>query len=173
VRQLTPRVTHLDSHQNSHLWFGFFGLFVSLAARHGIRRIRSDHRLICVEFPDRRARARRWYARNPLRAATQTYGRLLMIRARRHGLRMPDRTLRIGACSDRVPMLNAWLQVAAGCPRGTNAVHCHPGYVDDELRRWARVIVSEREEECEALKDPRLRDAFARHGIELTSFDHL
>jgi predicted glycoside hydrolase/deacetylase ChbG (UPF0249 family) len=173
VRGMGLVVSHLDSHQNAHLWPPFFRLFLRLARRYEIPWMRTDARWICVEHPHRLARSVLEYATHPRRLVTQAYARYLMRRARRTGLRLPDRTLRIGACGPPRPLLEAWLQVARMCPPGMNEMHCHPGYVDDELRRWAKVIVEAREEELAALTDRRLREAFERHGVESVSFHEL
>lgn len=173
VRQLGAVVTHLDSHQNAHLWPPFFRVMLRLAERYEIPRMRTDARWICVEHPRRLLRSTTFYATHPRRLAKQAYARRLMRRARRGGLRMPDRTLKIGGCGTSKPLLESWLQVARSCPTGINALHCHPAYVDDELRRWAKVIVEEREEERQVLTDRRVREALDEHGIELVSFHEL
>jgi predicted glycoside hydrolase/deacetylase ChbG (UPF0249 family) len=172
VQGLVPTITHLDGHQDRHVWPKFYDVFLDLAKRYGIGRMRTHARRIGMEHRHRTLRTGVYYATHPKRTAVQVYGRYLMRKARRRGLRMCDRRLSIEASTPRSTeeMLDAWLQLARSCPTGTNEMVCHPGYVDDELRRWARKTLDQRERERLAVTDPRLRTAFDDHGIRLISF---
>ncbi|MBV9212120.1 MAG: ChbG/HpnK family deacetylase [Actinobacteria bacterium] len=172
IQGMVQTVTHLDGHQDRHVWPKFFGVFLDLADRYGIERMRTHARLVGMEYERRRTWAARYYATNPRRAAVQLFGRYLMGKARRRGLRMCDRRLTIDATSEHVRsrMLETWIQVARACPSGTNEIVCHPGYVDDDLRRWAKKTLEQREDERRALGDPRLRAAMEENGIRLITF---
>jgi predicted glycoside hydrolase/deacetylase ChbG (UPF0249 family) len=175
VEELVPTVTHLDSHQNLHLRPPFFDLFLELAHRHGIERMRTHRHFICVENTPRRAAAAAFYLTHPRRLFTHSASRYLMRRARRRGMRMCDRLLSPGVwgAGGARARLEVWLRIAQGCPAGTNEIYCHPGYVDDDLRRYAKVIVEQRDGERRVLTDPRLREAFAENGVELISFHEI
>jgi len=172
VQKLVPVVTHIDSHQNRHLWPRFFKVFLALGRRYGIERMRTHAHRICMEYPRRLAMTAAFYLTHPQRLATHGFARYLMRRARRQGMRMCDRMLSVGTWGQkgRKATLEAWLQVARACPPGNNEIFCHPAYVDDELRRWAKMIVDQREKEREVLADPRLREEFERNGVRLISF---
>ena len=169
VHELAPGVTHLDSHQNLHLRPRFFGLFLELARRYGIERMRTHQHFVCVETRPRRAAMAAFYVTHPRRFVTHTAARYLMRTARRRGMRMCDRLLSPGASGARA-RLDVWLRIAQGCPPGTNEIYCHPAYVDDELRRWAKVIVEQREDERRVLTDPRLAAELAANDVRLISF---
>lgn len=172
VQGMVPTVTHLDGHQDRHVWPKFFRVFLDLAERYEIERMRTHARRVGMEFESPRRWAVGYYATHPQRAAVQVFGRYLMRRARRRGLRMCDRRLTIDAGSDRSRgrMLETWVQIARGCPPGTNEIVCHPGYVDDDLRRWAKKTLDQREEERRALGDPRLREALEENSVRLITF---
>ncbi len=55
---------------------------------------------------------------------------------------------------------------------GTTEVVCHPGYVDDELKRWAALQAS-REVELETLKNRRIMDYIETGAVRLTHFGDL
>lgn len=175
VKSLVPSVTHLDSHQNRHLWPRFFEVFLELAQQHGIERMRTHVHRIGTGEPARIARVAAFYARNPQRLGTHGFARYLMWRARRRGLRMCQRLLAVGAGTQasQKGVLDAWLRLIEGCPRGTNEVYCHPAYVDDDLRRYAKVIVDQRDAERRVLTDQRLADAVERHGVRLITFHEI
>jgi predicted glycoside hydrolase/deacetylase ChbG (UPF0249 family) len=172
VQQLVPTVTHIDSHQNRHLWPKFFKVFIAVGKKYGIRRMRTHAHRVCMEYVNRRMMTVAFYVTHPKRVATHGFARYLMWKARREGMRMCDRMLSVGVWGQkgRKAMLDVWLQVARGCAAGTNEIYCHPGYVDDELRRWARGIIEQREEELKVMTDPRLREEFERNGVERISF---
>jgi chitin disaccharide deacetylase len=175
VKELVPVVTHLDSHQNRHLWPRFFEIFLELAREQRIDRMRTHASRIGMEYEQRFPHVLAFYAAHPRRLATHGFARYLMWRARRRGMRMCRRLLSVGAAgtSSGKGMLEVWLQIARGCPRGTNEIYCHPAYVDDDLRRWAKVIVEQREHERRVLTDPRLRKELDRNGVRLISFHEI
>lgn len=172
VQKLVPVVTHIDSHQNRHLWPKFFRVFLQLAKKYKIPRMRTHAHTVCMEYPNRRLMAAAFYLTHPYRMATHGFARHLMRTARRAGMRMCDRQLSVGAWGQkgRKAMLDVWLQVARNCPPGTNEIYCHPAYIDDELRKYAKVIVDQREDERRVMTNPVLREEFERNGVEIISF---
>lgn len=172
VKSLVPVVTHIDSHQNRHLWPKFFSVFLALAGRYKIPRMRTHAHRICMEYRNQRLMTAAFYLTHPTRIGTHGFARYEMWKARRQGMRMCNRMLSVGAWGQKgqKAMLDVWLQVARGCPRGTNEIYCHPGYVDDELRRYAKAIVEQREEELKVMKNATLREEFERNGVEIISF---
>lgn len=173
VQKMVPQaVTHLDSHQNRHLWPKFFSVFLYLAKTYEIPRMRTHWHRINMEYEARRPVTLAFYLTHPQRMATHGFARYLMLKARHRGMRMCDRMLSVGSWGQegRKSMLDVWIHVARGCPPGTNEIYCHPAYVDDDLRRWAKVIVDQREDERRVMTDPRLRQAFEENEIRRISF---
>ena len=165
------RLTHLDSHQNSHV--RYFRLFLRLALRWRVPCIRNNASLIGLESENpRRARAIT-YLKRPHVWLAHAYRKVQMRRARRTGLRMVDRLITIGYAGEGDKAdLETWLRLFRNLPEGIYEVYCHPAYPDDILRRWA-TYCEPRRQELEILRNPKLRDLAAVEGIRLISFTDL
>jgi len=162
------RLTHLDSHQNSHLLY--FDLFIRLARKWSIPCIRTNASLICLEAPDPVRARRRAYLRRPTVWLAHAYRRLQMRRAAAAGLRLAQRLVTVGyaGVGNKARMEN-WIAVLRNLPEGTFEIYCHPAYPDEVLRKWAS-YVEPRVEELQVVSNPELRKRAARLGIELISF---
>jgi len=55
-------------------------------------------------------------------------------------------------------------------PDGTTELMCHPGYMDEELRKTATRLQESRQTELQILTDGSLRKLVARRGIRLISY---
>lgn len=134
------RVTHLNGHQHLHLWPSVFRIVARLASEYGIRYVRRVN--------DHGGRA------GPVRRLS--IGLLNTIA--RAGTN--DRTigvLQAGHLREIEPLLDH--------VEGVTELVTHPGITVDAYPHWRY----EWEVETEALCDPRLREAIARRGIELTT----
>ena len=58
-------------------------------------------------------------------------------------------------------------------PEGTSELMCHPGYVDDQLRRTPTRLLAQREQELQALVRPEIRQVLARQGVALINYRDL
>lgn len=56
---------------------------------------------------------------------------------------------------------------------GVNEVMCHPGYVDEDLRKLPTRLLAERERELELLTSAAVRNLIEHAGIELVSYREL
>lgn len=171
VRDMGVRISHLDSHQNQHLYPAYFPLFMELLKRHGIPCMRTHVHFIPADSP--RPRRDRWllYLRHPGRLPTHLYTRCLMWRARRQGAIMADRLLTTMSSGNKAD-LERWRQLLRNVPEGWSEVYCHSAYPDDELRRWA-TYVEPRQQEIEVMTSPETREEIERAGIRLKSFHDL
>lgn len=161
-------LTHLDSQANSHLHY--FDLFLSLAEKWKIERIRTNASLICLEAPHPRAARLRTYLPRPHVWLGHRYRAWQMRAARRRGLRLADRLVTIGyGLTGNKTSLENWLRVLGHLGPGTYEIYCHPGYPDATLRRWAS-YVDERSRELEVLRRPELARAAEKAGVRLISF---
>jgi chitin disaccharide deacetylase len=164
-------LTHLDSHQNSHLHY--FRVFRSLARKWGIARIRNNASLICLEAARPRSARLIVYAKRPAVLLAHTYRRGQMVVARWSGCRMADRLITVGyAGGQRKESRESWEFILKNLPHGTFEIYCHPAYPDDTLRTHA-TYVEERERELEILSDPGLCRLAASHDIKLVSFHEI
>ena len=165
------RLTHLDSHQNSHLHY--FTLFLEIARTWNITRIRNNASLICLESPHARAARLTAYMKRPDVFLAHTYRRMQMNIARRSGFRMADRLITVGYVSSRKKdTRESWENIFRNLPDGTYEIYCHPAYPDDTLRTHA-TYVEQRKKELDIASDPELRRFALQHEIELVSFDDI
>ncbi|GJQ22982.1 MAG: ChbG/HpnK family deacetylase [Planctomycetia bacterium] len=164
-------VTHLDSHQNQHLRPGFFPVFLKVAKTTGIKRMRTHRHFICAEHNSPRIHAARYYATHMKTLILHLYTRYLMNRAERAGMRMADRLLSVGhSTGTKKDNLKVWESMLSNLPSGINEVYCHPAYVDDTLRQYAKYYVVERRKERDVLVSPRFRQLLYKNDVDLISF---
>lgn len=173
LRDLGIGITHWDGHRNEHLLPGYFEAALAVARRFGVMRMRTNHHLL---FSGRggRTTARLHYLRHPARLLRHGATAMRMIQARRSGMRMADRVitpLKTGSDSSKFHP-DMWSALFAWLPPGTYEIYCHPGYVDEDLRRHAR-YVEERERERVVLSDPTLAERARSLGVELITFNEL
>jgi predicted glycoside hydrolase/deacetylase ChbG (UPF0249 family) len=122
-------------------------------------------------WPPARAAVR--YAKAPQRAVSHAWRAGVAVVGRLAGFRMADRCVVLDPDSgDRPERFETWMAVLDGLPEGVTEAWCHPGYPDDELRRWSGLVES-RAEQVAALSDPRLVEHARRIGVELVTFRDL
>ncbi|NMR19429.1 ChbG/HpnK family deacetylase [Cellulomonas fimi] len=150
-------VTHLDTHQHTHLWPVVGEVVTELAGRYEIPAVR---------LPSSRARG-------PVGIAVRTLSRRLERRLDAHGLARTDGYAGLDeAGSLDLGRLDAALAGAARDGVASLEVNAHPGEAGEpELHRfawgyrWA--------DELAALTDPRARELVERRGFRLAAFGDL
>lgn len=163
------RLTHLDSQENTHV--GYLGLFLKLAARWRVGRIRTNASVICYESTRPWRSRMRVYFRRPHVWAVHRYRRWQMSRARAAGMRMADHLITVGYAGEgNKANPDNWIRMLKNLPGGTFEIYCHPAYPDDTLRRWS-VYCEERAQELAILRSKDLREIARRAGVEIVSFD--
>lgn len=161
-------LTHLDSHQNSHL--SYFDLFVDLARKWRIPFVRTNASVIGLEAPRPWLSRALAYARRPHVLAGHIYRRIQMRGAAAAGLRMADRLVTVGYAGTGNKAVEAnWDRVLMNLPTGTSEIYCHPAYPDEILRRWA-TYTEPRARELEILRRPKLTELARSLGVRLVSF---
>ena len=172
-QDLGIRVSHLDSHQNEHLRPGYFGVFLRIAGKFGIRKMRNHRHFICAECDRPAASARNFYLAHPYSLLRHRYTRLLMWRARRNGMLMADRLIFAGHGTG-ASQQDAWVWEAMlrNIPDGISELYCHPGYSDDWLRKHER-YADQRERERRLLCSPAFKALVSANHVELVSFDRV
>ncbi|OQX56286.1 MAG: hypothetical protein B5M53_02205 [Candidatus Cloacimonas sp. 4484_209] len=170
VQKLCPHITHIDSHQNRHLYPRYFSLFLRLAQKYGIKKMRTHKYFICAEREHRKRDACLYYLKNPIRILTHAVARIEMGWARAKGMIMADRLLAVGYVGHaNKSMIQSWLQIIRNIPDGVSEIYCHPGYIDDVLLKYA-TYVKEREQELKILCSKELKDSIRENDIHLISF---
>lgn len=162
------RLTHIDSHQNSHLHY--LGLFLRLAKKWRIPCMRTNASLICLEAKHPLPARLRAYLRQPQVLCAHLYRRIQMTRARCAGMRMADRLITVGyAGVGNKSVAETWQRVLRNLPRGTYEIYCHPAYPDVVLRSLA-TYVEPRRQELDILRRPELAEIARAEGVQLISF---
>ena len=169
VKQLAgDRLTHLDSQANGHL--GYLDLFLSLAHKSGLQRMRNNVSIICLEASNPNLSRLKTYLMKPHVWLAHRYRRYQMAKARRAGMRMADDLVTVGyAGTGNKSDLGNWLRVLRNLPSGTHEIYCHPAYPDETLRRWS-YYSDDRARELNILRSPELRDAAKKFHVEIISF---
>lgn len=163
--------THIDGHQNRHLYPGYFRAVLNAAAESGTRGLRCHRRILWGR--DGRLGVRQlgaYYLRHPVRALSHSAGRIRMAQARRKGMRMADGLITPGYADSSHKSQDAfWSSLVRELQPGTWEVYCHPAYVDDLLRANAS-YVEPREAERVVLSSAALRQSMEAAGATLISF---
>jgi hopanoid biosynthesis associated protein HpnK len=164
-------VSHLDMHKHTHILPQVLQPLLLAAAGCGVRTVRNPFgpRLPVrpIELLSRRNLWRRWAE---LRALDMFAGKFQKT-VQREGFVTPDGILGIEVTGSLDEML--FTAVATSVPDGTWEFVCHPGYNDSDLQSAKTRLRESREFELRVLTSPTVREALARHGVELISYRDL
>lgn len=162
------KITHLDGQENQHLQY--FDLFLKIAKKWNIPRIRNNASLICMEAISPKRSRVFTYLKKPHVWIIHHYRKIQMDHARKRGFRMADALLTIGyAGTGNKTNPENWKRILNNLPEGIFEIYCHPAYPDKTLYQWASYM-NDRADELEILKQPWLRELAATKNIELISF---
>jgi predicted glycoside hydrolase/deacetylase ChbG (UPF0249 family) len=166
--------THWSGAQDKHLYPPFFFSALYVARKYGILRMRTHRRYL---FSIVKRKYIPIFRLGKLRRVmTHSIMRLLMKIAELRGFKMADRLITpiySGTTDDSGKyLLSVWLTTIQNLPSGTSEIICHPGYVDDILKKYAK-YVNEREQEVKILTSEELKKEIMENKIELISFREL
>jgi chitin disaccharide deacetylase len=163
------RLTHLDSQGNQHL--DYFDLFLKVARKWGIQRMRNNASVICLEASENGSSRFKVYLRKPHVWLAHGYRRWQMRKARAAGMRMADKLVTIGyAGVGNKSNPDNWVRVLRNLPPGTYEIYCHPAYPDETLRRWS-YYCDDRAQELAILRKKELCILARAANVEIVSFD--
>jgi predicted glycoside hydrolase/deacetylase ChbG (UPF0249 family) len=170
VKELAgARLTHIDSQGNQHL--AYFDLFLKVARKWGIQRMRNNASVICLEAPRAEWSRVKVYFRKPHVWLAHTYRRWQMRKARAAGMRMAERLVTVGYSGNgNKATPETWARILRNLPAGTYEIYCHPAYPDETLHRWS-YYCEERLQELAILRNKELRKMAGDSGVEIISFD--
>jgi predicted glycoside hydrolase/deacetylase ChbG (UPF0249 family) len=166
---ITP--THLDGHKHVQMLPGLFELALQLAKKHGIRAVR-----VANEESSLRSALSTGAAQNTgvvLKQGAQARGLKLLARdarkmAEREGIATSDYFCGITQTGELTREgLEEFLEKL---PEGTTELMCHPGYVDEDLRKTETRLQGSRAIELEILTDAGIRKIVASRGIRLINY---
>jgi predicted glycoside hydrolase/deacetylase ChbG (UPF0249 family) len=166
--------THLDGHKHVHMLPGLFQLALRLARKHGIPAIRISH-----EESRLRAVLSTGGELNTsvlLKQGIQARGLKILARdaremAERAGISSTDYFC--GIAQTGVLTREGVERLLETLPEGTTELMCHPGYVDEDLRKTNTRLQGSRQTELEILTDTSVRKIVAMRGIRLINYAFL
>lgn len=171
LQELGVSISHYDGHQNKHLYPGYFNRALKVAKKYDIKRIRTHNRYLFVNNESNRAKLLfKYYLSNPIRVLSHSYGKLRTLQANLNGIKSAERLITPAYIDNSKKYFSeTWINIIENLPAGINEIYCHPGYPDDELRKYAS-YVDERKLELEILTSGELKEAINKNKIELISF---
>src|SRR6267378_2899977 len=173
VRAAGIRPTHLDGHKHVQMLPGLFAVALRLAKKHGIEAVRVSHEASSL-------RAALNSGGEPaglmLKQGVQARGLKLLARdarkmAERAGIAAADYFC--GIAQTGVLTREGVERLLETLPDGTTELMCHPGYVDDDLRKTKTRLQGSRQTELEILTDTSVRKIVATRGIRLINYGFL
>jgi hopanoid biosynthesis associated protein HpnK len=164
-------LTHVDSHKHTHMFPHILRPVLRAACACGIKAVRNP-------FEPLRSWPRNMVLSTPglwLRSAGVMAFQMFAPEFRRalkeEGLASTDGTVGI-AVTGLLDQKNL-LRILEALPEGTWELVCHPGYSDANLEAAGTRLIRSREIELAALTSAAAKEAIARRGIELISYDEL
>jgi len=173
VRDAGIRPTHLDGHKHVQMLPGLFAIALRLAKRHGIEAVRVSHEASPLRTALSDGNESGGVA---LKQGVQARGLKLLARdaremAERAGITTAD--FFCGIAQTGVLTKTGVQKLLSSLPEGTTELMCHPGYVDDDLRKSSTRLQESRETELEILTDKDVRKSVAELGIRLINYDQV
>ena len=171
IRESGILPTHLDGHKHVHMLPGLFELALYLAKKHGIRAIRLAHEDSSLSTALSAGASQNTSV--VLKQGVQARGLKLLARdarelAYREGIATSDYFCGIAQTGEMTHEgLKEFLENLA---EGTTELMCHPGYVDEELRKTATRLQDSRKTELDILTDVEIRKIVANQGIRLINY---
>lgn len=163
--------THLDGHKHVQMLPGLFEIALRLAKKHGIGAIRVAHEE--SKLRSMLASGGKQKQGVVLRQGVQARGLKLLARDARE---MADRAGLVttdyfcGIAQTGALTREGVERLVESLPEGSTEFMCHPGYVDEELRRSDTRLQESREAELQILTDAGIRKLVATRGIRLISY---
>jgi hopanoid biosynthesis associated protein HpnK len=173
VRASGIRPTHLDGHKHVQMLPGLFVVALRLAKRHGIEAVRVSHEASSLRSALLNGKESSGVA---LKQGVQARGlKLLAGNARRMAERAGIATADYfcGIAQTGVLTKTGVQRLLNSLPEGTTELMCHPGYLDEELRRSSTRLQESRRSELEILTDKAIRKSVAELGIRLINYEQV
>jgi chitin disaccharide deacetylase len=163
--------SHVDFHMGLHKIPILYGLFLEIAEKSGVGRIRGYRYLVGMEHQFPRLRHFMFLSERPIRIPRYLIQLWQWRKALRRGLATTDHWVGItylGERPDTITIEN-YVKMLQNLPEGFNEFVAHPGYVDEDLKRWASYL-DQRILEREILLSHRFRDMIRSSNVHLAGY---
>jgi predicted glycoside hydrolase/deacetylase ChbG (UPF0249 family) len=163
--------SHLDFHMGLHRLPKLYALFLEVARQSGIGRIRTHRYLVGMESRFPRLRHLSYLCASPLRTPKFLWNLWLREKARAQHLAMPDRRIEITHMGSHPNMITIenYLMMLRSLPHGFNEFVAHPGYIDNDLKRWSTYL-EQRTLERHVLLSSEFRESLNASDVWLAGY---
>jgi predicted glycoside hydrolase/deacetylase ChbG (UPF0249 family) len=163
--------SHIDFHMGLHRLPGLYAAFLDVAEQSGVQRIRTHRYRVGMESRFPRVRHFFYLFETTTRIPKFLWNLYLRKKALSRGLVMPDYWVGITNNVSRPEGISVknYLMMLRNLPKGFCEFVAHPGYVDEELKRWATYL-DPRVSEREVLLSSEFRDALRATDIHLAGY---
>jgi chitin disaccharide deacetylase len=172
TRELAGKAfSHLDFHMGLHKWPILYGLFLDVADKSGVGRIRGYRYLVGMEHRFPRLRHFMFLSERPIRLIRYFIQLWQWRKAVRRCFATTDHWVSITYLGERpnTITLDNYLRMLRNLPEGFNEFVAHPAYVDNELKQWA-TYVDQRVLERNVLLNPEFREAVLLSDVRLAGY---
>ena len=168
------RISHIDGHKHVHVLPQVFQLVCKIAPAYGIRAVRST----VERMPKLCSLVRRNAGSSRQIVKQYVFGKALSVgfalASSMNGRKVLSTPCRFyGITQTGFLDIRAFADIVDGLEDGVSEVMCHPGYVDEDLRRTPTRLHFQRERELELLTGPEIRDLLKHGGVALISYRDL
>jgi predicted glycoside hydrolase/deacetylase ChbG (UPF0249 family) len=161
--------SHVDFHMGLHRLPRLYGIFLDVVERSGVGRIRTHKYRVGMEHRFPRLRHGLFMFETVSRIPKFIWILWLRKKALSRRLAMPDHWVGISHMEPGNLIVENYIMMLENLPVGFNEFVAHPGYVDDELKRWS-TYWEPRVLECQILMNPVFRDALSGSGVQLRGY---
>jgi chitin disaccharide deacetylase len=164
-------VTHVDTHKHTHMFPHVLLPLIKAAKARGIYRIRNPFEPFRA-WPGAALMGRPGlWIRTFEVAILKKFSAEFFRTIREEGMRTTDGS--VGVIATGKLNQSVLLSTIQALPEGTWELVCHPGYMDAELAAAGMRLLASRQVELEALQSEPTRNALAKRGVELISYEDL
>jgi predicted glycoside hydrolase/deacetylase ChbG (UPF0249 family) len=163
--------SHVDFHMGLHKLPILYGLFLEVAEKSGVGRIRGYRYRVGMEHRFPRLRHCLFLLERPIRLPRYFIQLWQWRKALRRRLATTDHWVGITYLGERPNTITIanYTKLLQNLPDGFNEFVAHPGYVDEELKHWATYL-EPRVLERQVLLSPEFREAFAAFDVRLIGY---
>jgi len=163
--------SYFDFHMGLYKLPFLYGVFLEVAEKSGVGRIRGYRYLVGMEHRFPRLRHCIFLSERPIRLPRYLIQVWQWRKALRRRLATTDHWVGITYLGERpnTITLNNYLSMLRNLPNGFNEFVAHPGYVDDELKQWA-TYRDQRVLERNVLLNSEFREAVRLSDIRLAGY---
>ncbi len=163
--------SHLDFHMGLHKLPILYGLFLEIAEKSGVGRIRGYRYLVGMEHRFPHIRHFIFLSERPIRIPRYFIQLWQWRKALRRHLATTDHWVGITYLGERPNTITIenYTKMLQNLPQGFNEFVAHPGYVDEDLKRWA-TYQDQRVLERNVLLNPEFREAVRLSDIRLAGY---